>query len=282
MSLLLEALKKAELAKQVAKGEAPPPEPTPEPTKPVMTREKLPDITQPLEIISDDLPSSETKAAEPPAARAEFSLQEQETSEPAAQPILSTNEFARTAERAQAQQLFQVKEMDYNPRRPFYLTLGALVLVGLGYGSYVWWQMRPKYSVPPVEIQARPVATPAQSATASAPVAEPSQPAPPPPVQAPQAAVPAPARTAVPGIPPIQPVRPRPQQASGVLASGSSALRSESASDSTGSVSQRPGEGLAPIAINAPTLSVDPLVEQARSEERRVGKECRSRWSPYH
>jgi len=80
MSLLLEALKKAELAKQVAKGEAPSPEPkpgSPEPTKPVMTREKLPDITQPLEILSDDLPSSETKAAEPPAARAEFSLQEQ-------------------------------------------------------------------------------------------------------------------------------------------------------------------------------------------------------------
>ena len=23
-------------------------------------------------------------------------------------------------------------------------------------------------------------------------------------------------------------------------------------------------------------------VQQARSEERRVGKECRSRWSPYH
>jgi len=265
MSLLLEALKKAELAKQVAKGEAPSPGPKPEPTKPVMTRERLPDITQPLEILSDDLPSSETQGAEPAAARPEFSLQEQETFEPAAQPILSTNEFARTAERAQAQQLFQVKEMDYNPRRPFYLTLGALVLVGLGYGGYVWWQTRPKYSVPPVEMQARPVATPAQSATASAPMAEPSQPAaaPPPPVQAP-AAVLAPARTAVPGIPPIQPVRPRPQQASGVLASGSSALRSESASDSTGPVSPRPGEGgLAPIAINAPTLSVDPLVEQA-------------------
>ncbi len=268
MSLLLEALKKAELAKQVAKGEAPSPEPKPappEPTKPVMTRERLPDITQPLEILSDDLPSSETKAAEPAAARPEFSLQEQERFEPAAQPILSTNEFARTAERAQAQQLFQMKEMDYNPRRPFYLTLGALVLVGLGYGGYVWWQTRPKYSVPPVEMQARPVATPAQSATASAPVAEPSQPAaaPPPPVHAPQAAVPAPARTAVPGIPPIQPVRPRPQQASGALASGSPALRPESASDSTGSVSPRAGEGLAPIAINAPTLAVDPLVEQA-------------------
>ena len=25
-----------------------------------------------------------------------------------------------------------------------------------------------------------------------------------------------------------------------------------------------------------------PLLDQLRSEERRVGKECRSRWSPYH
>ena len=26
----------------------------------------------------------------------------------------------------------------------------------------------------------------------------------------------------------------------------------------------------------------DPRIAQVRSEERRVGKECRSRWSPYH
>jgi len=264
MSLLLEALKKAELAKQVAKAEAPSPEPKPEATKPVMTREKLPDISQPLEILTDDLPSSETTAAETVAARPEFSLQEEEALEPAAQPIPSTNEFARTAERAQAQHLFQVKEMDYNPRRPFYLTLGALVVVGLGYGGYVWWQMRPRYSIPPVEAQARPVATPAPPATASAPVATPTQPDAAPPPPAPQA--PAPARTAVPGIPPIQPVRPprpRSQPASGILASGSSALRPESSSGSTGTVSPRVGEVLAPIAINAPTLSIDPLVEQA-------------------
>src|SRR3712207_8294906 len=35
-----------------------------------------------------------------------------------------------------------------------------------------------------------------------------------------------------------------------------------------------------------PRLGVDPLlldpVARLRSEERRVGKECRSRWSPYH
>ena len=28
--------------------------------------------------------------------------------------------------------------------------------------------------------------------------------------------------------------------------------------------------------------SVDGVGQMARSEERRVGKECRSRWSPYH
>src|SRR6267143_5786239 len=256
MSLLLEALKKAELAKQVAKAEAPSPESKSESAKPVMTRERLPDITQPLEILTDDLPSSKTKAAETAAARPEFSLEEQDTFEPAAQPIASTNEFARTPERTQAQQLFQVKEMDYNPRRPFYLTLGALALVGVCYAGYVWWQMRPKYAIPPAELQARPVATPAPPVVASAPAATPSQPDTAPPPPAPQAA--APARTAVPGIPPIQPVRPprpRSQPASGTLASGISALRPESASEPTGS--------LAPIAINAPTLSVDPLVEQA-------------------
>ena len=27
---------------------------------------------------------------------------------------------------------------------------------------------------------------------------------------------------------------------------------------------------------------IDDLIKEVRSEERRVGKECRSRWSPYH
>ena len=30
------------------------------------------------------------------------------------------------------------------------------------------------------------------------------------------------------------------------------------------------------------TLAIEPFPTQSRSEERRVGKECRSRWSPYH
>src|SRR2546422_8978387 len=34
-----------------------------------------------------------------------------------------------------------------------------------------------------------------------------------------------------------------------------------------------------PSAVTAPTYSAS---RDQRSEERRVGKECRSRWSPYH
>ena len=33
---------------------------------------------------------------------------------------------------------------------------------------------------------------------------------------------------------------------------------------------------------DAKNSSVEPTLQEVRSEERRVGKECRSRWSPYH
>ena len=35
-------------------------------------------------------------------------------------------------------------------------------------------------------------------------------------------------------------------------------------------------------AGNACRIAADYLRDELRSEERRVGKECRSRWSPYH
>src|SRR3989441_12522168 len=35
-------------------------------------------------------------------------------------------------------------------------------------------------------------------------------------------------------------------------------------------------------AAPLPTITPDALRRAARSEERRVGEECRSRWSPYH
>ena len=33
---------------------------------------------------------------------------------------------------------------------------------------------------------------------------------------------------------------------------------------------------------SAPVTTAEPAAATDRSEERRVGKECRSRWSPYH
>src|SRR5260370_10299699 len=37
-----------------------------------------------------------------------------------------------------------------------------------------------------------------------------------------------------------------------------------------------------PVSPNVKLLKMDVYAEDVRSEERRVGKECRSRWSPYH
>jgi Tfp pilus assembly protein PilF len=259
MSLLLEALKKAELAKQIARAETPPPEPAP----PVMTREKLPDISQPLEILSDDLPP-ERHAPAAQAERPALSLREMEAAAPATRPTPSAKDSERTVERAQAQQLFQVKEMDYDPRRPFYLSLATLALVGLVYGGYVWWQMQPKQNFALVEAQPRPIGTPAQppvppapAVAAPLPTAEPAKP-----TQAPPA--PAQARTAVPTIPPIQPVRPtRPRTSPPAGTSRPSFARPGSSAEPTAFASPRAGETLAPIAINAPTLAVDPALEQA-------------------
>src|SRR5256886_6514457 len=54
-----------------------------------------------------------------------------------------------------------------------------------------------------------------------------------------------------------------------------------------GGVLHRPGEPLQPGAAPRELRGDQPLRRAAaaplrRSEERRVGKECRSRWSPYH
>ncbi len=241
MSLLLDALKKAEIAKQIAKAEssAQPEEAPPElAPRVITTREKLPDITQPLEILTDDLPSSEQKAPATATARPELSLQEPATFAPAAQTAPSTAGSEYPGGRTQAEQLFQVKEMDYNPRRPFYLTLGALGVVAVGYGGYVWWQMQPHYSVAPVAAQAPVIASaPVATAPASA--------------QAPSSAPAAAASAGVAVIPPIQPVRARqrPPQAAGAPAPGPAPA------------AQVQAEG-PPIAVNVPILTVDPLVEQ--------------------
>lgn len=255
MSLLLEALKKAELAKQNAKGDVPAaekqPEPPAEPAAPLMTRERLPDISQPLEILSDDLPSSPERRPPSEAPQSALSL-EADTGVRAPEPP-AMEDPERIAGRAQAQRIFQAKEMDYNPKRPFYLTLGALAVVGLGYAGYVWWQLQPKSSV---GIQA---SSAAASRASAAPAQTAAAPTPPP-----QAAgtVP-PVATSKPVIPPISPVRPtRPLASTRGPTAAAPAQRLGPAVTPAQVAPARPGE-LAPIAINPPTLIVDPLLDQA-------------------
>src|SRR5256885_4762178 len=44
----------------------------------------------------------------------------------------------------------------------------------------------------------------------------------------------------------------------------------------------RDGKAIAAFALSEPEGGSDVAAMATRSEERRVGKECRSRWSPYH
>lgn len=232
MSLLLEALKKAEAAKQQAAagqqtgsssaepasaetaGTAAPLELAPE--KPLITRDRLPDITQPLEILSEDLPSAaapKRDRAAPAASAAsgrELTLADSPGSKSAA---AATPE----QERAQARQLFEAKSPDYNPRRPFYYLVGAIGVLAIGIASYFAYQIfapRPSFYTGPPGGKA----TPAPGPVAAAPVqpapvqSAPVQPAPPQPAPAPtppatQAEV-APAPTPTPAAKAVAPAPP--------------------------------------------------------------------------
>ncbi|MGB7540991.1 MAG: tetratricopeptide repeat protein [Burkholderiales bacterium] len=252
MSLLLEALKKAELAKQGAQPpaesaarEAPSEtEPAAEPATPVFTRERLPDITQPLEILTDDLPSAGQRATISPATQPEPPVLEVRAEPPLARHAAGKAEPA--AQRQAARQLFEAKEMDYNPRRPFHLILGALIVVALGYGGYVWWQTQPKsiYSA-----QA-PSETPPQVATAKETPGIPQSPAP----------VAAIAPAASPDAPAARATRPAARQRT--APSGSTFVRRESAKTASVADAERPGSRT-PILITPPALEVDPLIERA-------------------
>ncbi len=207
MSLLLEALKKAELAKQGAQPEAGPGQAAEqpahragprademtlvqEPRVPVITRESLPDISQPLEIRSEDLPST-ARNAEQSAQRAAQRIPEPALERPAVglgqratateRPTGSAgaNGTDATQMRDAARQVFDVKEVDYNPRRPFYFTIAALLIAGGGYGGYVWWQMQPHYTVNAAAVSAAAASKPPDAAMPAAADSAAGQAAPP-------------------------------------------------------------------------------------------------------
>jgi tetratricopeptide (TPR) repeat protein len=170
VSLLLEALKKAELAKQAAK-ESPPIE-----GEPPFTRDKLPDISQPMEIHSEDLRLAESEPAARRMEKPPLELSPEQPSPPTS-PVKTSysapngtaySPLDETAERKQAQQLFEAKELDVNPRKPFYLTVGALGLFALGTVGYFWYQLQPKTTFRPPPPSAQSALPPIAAAPAAA------------------------------------------------------------------------------------------------------------------
>jgi len=203
MSLLLEALKKAEKAKEDAQrragdsgtGELRLAEDTAPgaPAKPVLTRPELPDITAPLEILSEDLPSRPAAPEfQPPPAPAP--RRRSAAAAPGADP--------QAADRAAARKVFEAKVREPNPRLPFFLTVGTLGAFAVGTIIYFYIQLRPP--APLVNTNPRPTA---ENPVATAPSAAPVQAA-------------APAQAALPGLPtgpgvraPAQAAKPAPQAA---------------------------------------------------------------------
>jgi Tfp pilus assembly protein PilF len=209
MSLLLEALKKAEKAKEEAQRRAREERPSGEPEElrgegeapaegfaaepaapaPVLTRDKLPEISQKLEILSDDL--LDKHAVEPQRAPAE-----PQREAPGAHAASPRDEAREEAGRASARKVFEAKFREPNPRLPFYITLGVLGAFGVGTFIYFWIQLRP----PAPLVNANPPRQPEPVAVV----------APPSPVASAEPANP----SAIPGLPgaaPAAPTSPAPQ-----------------------------------------------------------------------
>jgi tetratricopeptide (TPR) repeat protein len=196
MSLLLEALKRAEAAKQ----QGTPPgagEPAPltlgagpqaEAAPPLMTRDRLPDITQPLEILSDDLPSSASARAEPlqaaGGARGAGGARTRELlleADPVPQAPSAGAPASRSAGDKEAiKKLFEAKGVDYDPYRFIKIVVALAIGVVVAYGGYLYYQLQPRSAMVVNTTPPPPSAAPAAPApVAVAPVAPaPADPAP--------------------------------------------------------------------------------------------------------
>lgn len=261
MSLLLEALKKAEKAKEEAqrraKGEdgAGTPAPTastvdfdPSATvvdnRHVTTRNELPDISAPLEILSSDLrpaaaqkPALELSLADAMPAPAPEPERREAQRRGAARATDTAATDAGNAERAAAQKVFEAKFKEPNPRLPFFITLGVLGACALGTVIYFWIQLRPAPSLvntnparpadeKPVGAAAavKPAAAGAPAAVSPAPAAVAGLPGGPPAAAAPAPAS-APAPAAKPAPAPASSTAAAPTPAAGARAPATAASR---------------------------------------------------------
>ena len=288
MSLLLEALKKAELAKQ---GTTPAGEETPfeaiqiEPRPPRPFGEHEPEPQAPREAFGEvsrarnapfedaayaaAMPEPSQAETGPAAAPSPFdspppvSSRSEPEERPYAEPEPVRADASAAQEREAARQMFEAKEIEYNPQRNFYIVIGVLVAAGAGYAGYVWWQLQPKAYFP------RPVAESAAPSQAPVPSAAPA-------VQAPAAAAAPPLAPPplVPAAPESKPAQPAVTASAAKLpAGGETVFRRQvptappaSALAGRASAQDRaraPRDAAASIAIKPSTLGVDPVIEGA-------------------
>ncbi len=111
-----------------------------------------------LEIRSEDFASTARAEHRERSAAALPHEPAPSTLEPASSAV--SREADPAESRDAARQMFDAKEVDYNPRRPFHVTVGALLAAGIGYGVYVWWQMQPHYAVNTAAVQSTPQTPP--------------------------------------------------------------------------------------------------------------------------
>jgi tetratricopeptide (TPR) repeat protein len=167
MSLLLDALKKAEKAKDDAKRreQVTGVSLSDDRAGQVRTRNELPDISTTLEIRSQDVSSeshstSAPSIAESPvpdafstqstAARSQVPKRESAFSDatgaPSAKESSNQDDAAQnsqSAQRAAARHVFEAKFREPNPRLPFYITMALLGMFAVGTVVYFWYQLRP-------------------------------------------------------------------------------------------------------------------------------------------
>lgn len=178
MSLLMDALKKAELAKRQGNGDAElelAQVDAPLSLAPVEPSNHLPQLPDHLEDLDEQFfTKSEKPAAKPttsrpllkpdqgpasptaPAARPSVAPAQETTTR---RPTPTANASQSQAEQKQAKNLFEAKTPTppANSNRKFALALGISTLVAtLAIGAYFWWQLQPKSSLTPLRTTSPP------------------------------------------------------------------------------------------------------------------------------
>lgn len=290
MSLLLDALKKAEKAKDDAKRRLQGPDAASDEDETlihVRTRNELPDISRPMEIHSEDIPGGlQSSGADNPIPDAFYATPAPRTApaplqdsppemnarrkpESDTSPPSSTDPQA--TQRAAAKNVFEAKFKEPNPKLPFYITMAVLGLFSVGTVVYFWYQLRPP--PPLVNTDAKPPANEAKvevSDPRPAPAAAPQQASAPTIPGLPQAtnaspaaaSVSAPAAQSAPALPPV---------AAGTPASPQSAQAAAAPSPRTGRPSTRQQSGNAveraadpsKLSVNRSAPEVNPKVDAA-------------------